>query len=58
MHTFCLGDIVREKDVQQAIKIHQTVVLRPQIAKDKKIEAHTALSKDFLAGGNFDSSGE
>ena len=42
-----LGDIVREKDVKQAIKIHQTVILRPKIAKDKKIEAHTALSKDL-----------
>lgn len=48
-----LGDIVREKDVKQAIKIHQTVILRPKIAKDKKIEAHTALSKDFLAENNF-----
>lgn len=48
-----LGDIVREKDVQQAIKIHQTVVLRPQISKDKKIEAHIALSKDFLVRGNL-----
>ena len=28
-----LGDIVREKDVKQAIKIHQTIVLRPQISK-------------------------
>ena len=48
-----LGDIVREKDVKQAIKIHQTVILRPKIGKDKKIEAHTALSKDFLAENNF-----
>ncbi len=48
-----LGDIVREKDVKQAIKIHQTVILRPKIEKDKKIEAHTALSKDFLAENNF-----
>ena len=47
-----LGDIVREKDVKQAIKIHQTVVLRPQISKIKKIEAHKALSKDFLKDGN------
>lgn len=43
-----LGDIVREKDVNQAIKIHQTVVLRPQLNKEKKIEAHKALAKDFL----------
>ena len=43
-----LGDIVREKDVNQAIKIHQTVVLRPKINKEKKIEAHKALAKDFL----------
>ena len=47
-----LGDIVRDKDVKQAIKIHQTVVLRPQISKIKKIEAHTALAKDFLKDGN------
>ena len=48
-----LGDIVREKDVKQAIKIHQTVILRAHISKDKKIEAHTALSKDFLSENNF-----
>ena len=48
-----LGDIVREKDIKQAIKIHQTVVLRPKISKNKKIEAHVALCKDFLAEGNF-----
>ena len=43
-----LGDIVREKDVNKAIKIHQTLILRPQISKSKKIEAHIALSKDFI----------
>jgi lipopolysaccharide biosynthesis regulator YciM len=48
-----LGDIVRDKDVKQAIKIHQTVVLRPQISKLKKIEAHIALSKDFLKDKNI-----
>ncbi len=48
-----LGDIVREKDVNQAIKIHQTVVLRPQISQSKKIEAHIALSKDFIKSGNI-----
>ena len=48
-----LGDIVRDKDVKQAIKIHQTVVLRPQISKLKKIEAHIALSKDFLKDDNI-----
>ena len=48
-----LGDLVREKDVNQAIKIHQTVILRPQISKSKKIEAHTALSKDFIKSGNI-----
>ena len=48
-----LGDIVREKDVNQAIKIHQTVILRPQISQSKKIEAHIALSKDFIKNGNI-----
>ena len=48
-----LGDIVREKDINQAIKIHQTVVLRPQITKEKKIEAHKALAKDFLKDKNI-----
>ena len=48
-----LGDIVREKDVNKAIKIHQTVILRPQISKSKKIEAHIALSKDFIKSGNI-----
>ena len=48
-----LGDLVREKDVNQAIKIHQTVILRPHISQSKKIEAHTALSKDFIKNGNI-----
>ena len=48
-----LGDIVREKDVNKAIKIHQTLILRPQISKSKKIEAHIALSKDFIKSGNI-----
>ena len=48
-----LGDIVREKDVKQAIKIHQTIVLRPQISKEKKIEAHKALAKDFFKDENI-----
>ena len=48
-----LGDLVREKDVNQAIKIHQTVILRPHISQSKKIEAHTALSKDFIKSGNI-----
>mgnify|MGYP005631101005 FL=1 len=48
-----LGNIVREKDVNKAIKIHQTLILRPQISKSKKIEAHIALSKDFIKSGNI-----
>jgi len=48
-----LGDLVREKDVNQAIKIHQTVILRLHISQSKKIEAHTALSKDFIKNGNM-----
>ena len=47
-----LGDIVRDKDVNQAIKIHQSIILRPRISKNKKIEAHTALAKDFLQSGD------
>ena len=48
-----LGDIVREKDVEQAIKIHQSVILRPKISKKHKTEAHIALSKDLLKNRNF-----
>ena len=29
-----LGDLVREKDVNQAIKIHQTVILRPSSSSE------------------------
>ena len=47
-----LGDIVRDKDVNQAIKIHQSIILRPKISKNKKIEAHIALAKDFLQSGD------
>ena len=35
-----LGDIVRDKDVNQAIKIHQSIILRPRFQKIKKLR-HT-----------------
>jgi len=48
-----LGDIVREKDIEQAIKIHQSVILRPKISKKHKTQAHIALSKDLLKNRNI-----
>ena len=42
-----LGNIIREDHPGQAIKIHQSLTVRPNISKELKVEIHQALALDY-----------
>ena len=46
-----LGDILRNENIDQAIKIHQSLTVRPNLLPDQKVEIHKALAKDYLEIG-------
>ena len=47
-----LGNLLRDRDIDQATKIHQTIIVRPKLSKDLKIQIHQALGLDYLELGN------
>lgn len=42
-----LGNIIREDHPSQAIKIHQSLTVRPNISKELKVDIHQALALDY-----------
>ena len=43
-----LGNLLRERDINQATKIHQSIIVRPKLSKELKVEIHQALGLDYL----------
>ena len=44
-----LGNLLRKENTDQAIKIHQSLTVRPNLRSEQKVEIHKALAKE----GNF-----
>ena len=43
-----LGNILRKENTDQAIKIHQSLTVRPNLVAEQKVEIHKALAKDYI----------
>ena len=48
-----LGNIVRDDNPQQALKIHQTLTVRPNLDKYVRLEIFKSLAEDYERIGNF-----
>ena len=46
-----LGNILRKENTDQAIKIHQSLTVRPNLSPDQTVQIHKALAKDYLEIG-------
>ena len=46
-----LGNILRKENTDQAIKIHQSLTVRPNLSLDQKVHIHKALAKDYIEIG-------
>jgi len=51
-----LGNILRDIQPEQAIKIHQSLTVRPNLSKSLKIEIHMALAMDYQILGKTEQS--
>jgi lipopolysaccharide biosynthesis regulator YciM len=52
-----LGNLFRDKgEVERAIRIHQSIILRPVLSRTDKIDALTELGMDYLKAGFIDRS--
>jgi lipopolysaccharide biosynthesis regulator YciM len=52
-----LGEMFRSKgEIGRAVRIHQNILARPDVARELHLQAHLALGKDFQAGGLLDRS--
>jgi lipopolysaccharide biosynthesis regulator YciM len=50
-----LGEMFRAKgEIGRAVRIHQNILARPDVAKSLYLQAHLALGKDFQTGGLLD----
>ena len=43
-----LGNLLRDKDIDQATKIHQSIIVRPKLSKELKVQIHQALGLDYI----------
>ena len=48
-----MGNILRDEHPEQAIKIHQSLTVRPNLDKPLRIEIHQALAMDYNELGFF-----
>jgi len=48
-----MGNIMRKKAPQQAIKIHQSLTVRPNLSETVMIDIHQALAQDYRAIDNY-----
>lgn len=50
-----LGGLFRRRgEVDRAIRIHQNLIARPQLARSQRVEALMALGKDYMCAGVYD----
>lgn len=48
-----LGNILRDIHPEQALKIHQSLTVRPNLSKSRKVDIHMALALDYQKLGLF-----
>lgn len=48
-----LGNLLRDRNINKAIRIHQSIIVRPGLSKQMKIQIHQALGLDYLEVGNM-----
>ena len=48
-----LGNLLRDRNIDKAIRIHQSIIVRPGLSKQMKIQIHQALGLDYLEVGNM-----
>ena len=46
-----LGNILRDESIDKAIKIHQSLTVRPNLLPQQKVEIHKALAKEYIKIG-------
>ena len=46
-----LGNILRDENTDQALKIHQSLTVRPNLLPEQRVEIHAALAKDYIKIG-------
>ena len=42
-----LGNILRDENTEQAIKIHQSLTVRPNLSAEMRVDIHSALANDY-----------
>ena len=47
-----LGNLLRDRNIEKALKIHQSIIVRPGLSKQIKIQVHQALGLDYIEMGN------
>jgi len=48
-----LGNILRDENTEQAIKIHQSLTVRPNLSAEMRVDIHRALANDYKKIGNY-----
>ena len=47
-----LGNILRDENPEQAIKIHQSLTVRPNLSLEMKVDIHRSLANDYKRMGS------
>ena len=47
-----LGNLLRDRDIEKALRIHQSIIVRPGLSKEMRIQVHQALGLDYVEMGN------
>ena len=48
-----LGNILRKENPEQALKIHQSLTVRPNLSRDIQVDIHIALAEDYGFISNY-----
>ena len=48
-----MGNILRKENPEQALKIHQSLTVRPNLSRDIQVDIHTALAEDYGFLSNY-----
>jgi len=48
-----LGNILRDDNTEQAIKIHQSLTVRPNLSAEMKVDIHRSLANDYKKIGSY-----
>tara|TARA_B100000427_G_scaffold47778_1_gene35755 strand:- start:3115 stop:4137 length:1023 start_codon:yes stop_codon:yes gene_type:complete len=47
-----LGNLLRDRNIDKALRIHQSIIVRPGLSKQMKIQVHQALGLDYMDMNN------